>query len=86
MTLVHGGATHIQFTTLERPTTLTSEDEAVVVERMDSPIEAVGARDVIIDPDRMTPNKAYSYSLDGVEYVAVKRDNGRLDFYELPNR
>jgi hypothetical protein len=86
MTILTSGVTEVEFraTTLRR-SEYTTEDE-VTVERMDYPIEAVGTRDVILDPARMTVDRAYSYELDGIDYVAIKRADGRLDFYELPAR
>lgn len=90
MTIVQTGFTPVEFRggatadSAPRPS-LTTEDD-VRVERVAYPIEAVGARDVVLDPSAMEANRAYSYSLDGIEYVAIRREDGRLDFFELPAR
>ena len=87
MITVSGRYTDIEFrgsTTLERPA-LTTDDDARV-EGVRQVVEMIGSRDVILDPSLMDSDKAYNYALDGIEYVAIRRSSGRIDFYEVPDR
>lgn len=83
MTILTSGFTDVEFRAPTIQPDYTTEEE-VAVQRIDYPIEAVGARDVILDPASMVVDRAYSYCLDGIDFVAIKRETGRLDFYELP--
>ncbi len=56
------------------------------VQAVESPVEYAGKRDVILNPDLMRVDEPVAYQLDGIDYVAIRRANGRLDFYELPSK
>ena len=87
MTILHSGFTHIEFRGAATliPPSYTTEDDAYV-EQVAQPVEMISSRDAILDPSLMDVNRPYGYTLDGIEHVAIRRDNGQLDFYEVPTR
>ncbi len=85
MTILTTGMNTIEVAPRPRvPSYTSSDEEAVGVPRL--AITRVSARDVYIDPSAMDADQPYGYRLDGVEYVVVRRSDGRLDFFELPRR
>lgn len=58
-----------------------------LIMRLDDPaIELVSDHEVALDPAQMRIDQPYGYRLGGVECVAVRREDGRIEFFELPTR
>jgi hypothetical protein len=51
-----------------------------------SPVVSVRGHDAYLDPSLMKVDQAYVYRLDGSEFIAIKRGDGRVAFYALPDR
>jgi hypothetical protein len=85
MTIVTNGDTDIEFRT-EVEESFYTGFIAGASRPISRVVEYLGERDAILKPDAMEPERAYTYRLDGIEYVAIKRRDHRLDFYELPSR
>jgi hypothetical protein len=86
MTNLMTGDTHVKVETPTRDPVYTAPGDLKVGPAMRIPVQRVSTRDVILDPQAMEVGRAYSYQLDGSEYVAIRRADERVDFYELPSR
>jgi hypothetical protein len=87
MTILITGNTDVllQASVSARPRSIdTSVEDLEVGPATRIPVEKVGARDVVLDPEAMVAGQAYTYELDGARYVAIRDESGRLDFYQLP--
>ena len=47
-------------------------------------VDTHGERDAYFDPALMIEDHPYRYQLEGIEYIAMRRADGRVDFYEVP--
>jgi hypothetical protein len=87
MTLVMTGLTTVETRNERgRPTTYTASEEDIAVGVGVPVVVDVRGRDAYFDVDAMEIGRPYAYRLEGASYVAVRRDDGRVFFYELPTR
>lgn len=86
VSLLFPGPTPLEVSTLGASVEDPQPDLATKLTYASAAIEYTSNRDVIFDPALMQVDRPYNYDLEGTEYVAIKRADGRLDFYELPGR
>jgi hypothetical protein len=66
-------------------TTLIPETKTLESTILPDPIEVLGRGRVLLDDTYMVVDRPYTYPLEGHWFAAVRRADGRVDFFAVPD-